>query len=76
MKLFVWCDPYSVPYGASMVFAIADNLEMAKQEAAVGYEFEFGNSGSRERQDWSGIKLGDPDRVVDLPVAEWHEWSE
>jgi len=23
----------------------------------------------------SGVTLGEPDRVVDLPCAEWHLWD-
>lgn len=73
MKLFVWNNPYSVPYGSSLVFAIAEDLEAAKKEARNGDAYSYGefpNSVPRHQD------LGEPTRVVDLPCAEWHEWRE
>jgi len=76
MKLFVWCDPYQVTYGSAMVFAVAATEATAKKQAAKGLAYKYG----KYRQDGSMAdlagRLGKPDRVVDLPCAEWHEWSE
>ena len=76
MKLFIWVDPYRVSYGSSMAFAVAETLEDAKKQAASGRTYSYG----KYEQDWNptelGEKLGEPDRVLDLPCAEWHEWKE
>jgi hypothetical protein len=73
MKLYVWCDPYGVRYGNSMVFAIAENLEAAKVLAASGTAYRFGEF---EQPKNPGAVLGEPTRIVDVPCAEWHEWQE
>lgn len=76
MKLYLWCDPYKVSYGSSMVFAVAETLADAKEQAANGIAYKYGEY----RQEWSpkdlAAKLGEPLRVLDLPCSEWHEWSE
>ncbi|MFN8993868.1 MAG: hypothetical protein ACK5X3_09470 [Pseudomonadota bacterium] len=76
MKLYLWADPYQVSYGSSMVFAVAATLAAAKKQAAKGLAYKYG----KYKQDWSpkdiAAKLGKPTRVLDLPCAEWHEWSE
>ncbi len=77
MKLYLWADPYEVSYGSSMVFAVAATLAAAKRQAAKGLAYKYG----KYKQDGSpgafvAAKLGEPDRVLDLPCAEWHEWSE
>ncbi len=81
MKLFLWNNPYSVPYGSSLVFAVAETLEDAKAEVLKGRVCAFGEDYEHrqptEEYDWrKEIKLGEPTRVLDLPCAEWHEWSE
>lgn len=75
MKLYLWSNPYGVAYGSSMVFAVAENIRAARQQAAKGTawsfnEYEQGNAGVDK------IKLGKPTRIVNLPCAEWHQWSE
>lgn len=72
MKLYIWKDPYKVNWGSSMCFAVADNLETAKEiaQGANLYRFVEYESG------YMNLPLGEPTRVVDLPCAEWHEWSE
>lgn len=76
MKLFVWCDPYHVNYGSSMVFAVAETEEEARNEAAKGLAYKYGEY--KQDGDFSALagKLGKPARIVDCPCAEWHEWSE
>lgn len=73
MRLYVWANPYRVPFGSTMVFAIAETEEAARQQAkqGVGYAyFEFGETAPME------MELGPPTRVVDLPCAEWHVVAE
>lgn len=76
MKLFVWNRPYQVDYGCSMVFAIADTIETARALACSqeAKRFSF-NAYEQDSCEWRHY-LGDPIRIVDLPCAEWHEWSE
>jgi hypothetical protein len=73
MKLFVWANPYHVVYGSSPVFAVAETEEMAHKECQMAPGYEYGDcDGSPPRL----TPLGEPTRVVDLPCAEWHEWSD
>lgn len=72
MKLFIWCRPYKVSYGDSLVFAVAENLEEAKKAAANGKSWMYGqydNGGAK-------CELGEPSRILEAPCAEWQEWSE
>lgn len=74
MKLFVWVNPYPVPYGSSLAFAIGKDEMDAKRKlvAAKGYRF-----GEFERDDVGHVALKTPARVVELKdAAEWHEWYE
>lgn len=73
MKLYVWSNPYPVSYGSSMVFAIAESEEQAREIAKTApcYSFNEYDNGKAPQD-----KLGKPIRVVDLPCAEWHEWRE
>lgn len=73
MKLYVWASPYPVPYGSSMVFAIAKSLEAAKKQASIGASFDFGDGPGYQVQN---TILGEPTRIVSLPCAEWHAWTE
>lgn len=72
MKLYVWSNPYRVSYGSTLVFAVAENLERAKEIASTGKAYTYNEYGQKTPQ----VNLGDPIRVLDLPCAEWHEWSE
>jgi hypothetical protein len=78
MKLFVWADPYRISYGTSMVFAVAETVEQAREIAAAQTRhYSYAQYASEPHAAYSGsVKLGEPTRVVDLPCAEWHEWSE
>jgi hypothetical protein len=59
-----------------MVFAVAKNLEAAKKLACsqAAKWFTYGQY-EEDQREWT-YPLGDPIRIVDLPCAEWHEWSE
>ena len=74
MKLFIWNNPYRVPYGSSMLVAVAKDEEaarfLAKKSPAYVYG-EFGNGDAPQ-----SLELGPPTRVLELPAAEWHEWHE
>lgn len=72
MKLYIWSDPYDIPFGMTMVIAVAESVGEARKQAATGKAYAFGNM----RDDRPTVKLGKPTRVVSLPCAEWHMWSE
>lgn len=76
MKLYVWVDPYPIRYGTSMVFAIASSIGEAKEQAAKGLRYSFGTFKDDADMTLMANSLGEPDRIVDLPCAEWHEWEE
>lgn len=73
MRLYVWANPFSVPYGTSMCISVAASVEEAKLQAEAGFFYSFVEY---DHGTLSGIVLGEPTRIVDLPCAEWHEWSE
>ena len=71
MKLFIWEDPYPVDYGTSLLIVVAEDLEKAKSQARIGRHCW------PEKQPLIGlIHLGEPTRIVEVPCAEWFEWSE
>ena len=77
MKLFIWADPYQVSCGSSLLIAVAETVEDAKQQAISGKSYCYGQYDKFEGPHHSLVeKLGEPLRVLDLPCAEWHEWSE
>ena len=73
VRLFVWSNPYPVSYGSSMVFAVAETVEQAREIAKTAPRYAYNEFHSGDGCD---AVLGEPIRVVDLPCAEWHEWSE
>lgn len=79
MKLYVWANPYSIEYGTSVVFAVADNEEAAREQAKHGRYYAFAEYDHRSEETMEAlatIELKEPTRVVDLPCAEWWSWSE
>jgi hypothetical protein len=76
LKLFLWCDPYRVSYGSSMIFAVAASVEAAREIAAQGKAYKYGEYEQERSPGELAAKLKEPNRVLELPCAEWHEWSE
>lgn len=74
MKLFVWNNPYPVSWGSSLVFAVAETEDAAREVAKTAKAYSFGEYENEHGR--SMVVLGAPIRVLDLPCAEWHEWSE
>jgi hypothetical protein len=74
MKLFIWSNPYKVNYGSSMLFAVAETLEQAKELAITSKSYCYNEYPNMKGN--INISLKDPIRILDLPCAEWHEWSE
>lgn len=77
MKLYIWLRPYEVSYGNSFVLAVAASDDEARRlirESARWYSSgEYGG----EQKPWPDAPVDrSPDRIVDLPCAEFHEWSE
>lgn len=74
MKMFVWADPYRVSYGSSLLVVVAETLEQARIVAMQGKAYTYGEFLS-DRLPMEAIQ-SEPTRVIDVPCAEWHEWSE
>jgi hypothetical protein len=75
MKLFIWADPYSVSYGSSMIFAVAETVDQAKTIAKTSMAYVYGKYDDNDNHP-QGTELGTPDRILDLPCAEWHAFRE
>jgi hypothetical protein len=82
MKLFVWEKPYPVSYGMSCVYAVAETVEEAREVAKRGNVLSYDILWDLDRPDLKhkgnrrDTELGEPTRILDLPCAEWREWSE
>lgn len=74
MKLYIWVNPYTVSYGGSVVYAVAENVERARQLAREAPRMAFG--GYEKPPMGAALELGAPDRILKLPCAEIYEWSE
>lgn len=70
MKMFIWIDPWRVPYGSSLIVAVAESLEEARD-----LPVDVANG---RLSPWNPpqIKLGEPSRIVDLPTAQAFEYEE
>jgi hypothetical protein len=78
MKLYVWNDPYLVSYGSTLLIVVARDVESARRLAcdkARAKSWHFGDL-EHKAMVFDESHLGEPTRVVDLPCAEWHYWSE
>jgi hypothetical protein len=69
MKLFIWEDPYYISYGTSLCVAAGETVEQARESAHAAYKESLYSGKTMPH-------LGEPTRVLDLPCAEWFEWSE
>jgi len=82
MKMFVWTNPYAVSYGNSLLLVVAKDEESARELAAGGKGYVCGGAYERDEKGNAPMtgaqvkRLPAPDRVLDLPCAEWYEWSE
>lgn len=76
MKLYIWVDPYKIVTGASMVIAVAENVDEARKIALEGSAWYYGDQPLETRDDVVQTQLGEPTRILDLPCAEWYEWAE
>lgn len=80
MKLFIWNNPYSISYGNALLVVVAENVGNARLVAAdqmLAKAYSYGLFEQRLPMSAEQVaKLGEPDRVVDIPCAEWHAWKE
>lgn len=76
MKLFVWKEPYGVSWGQSAFFAVAETVEQAREMAKSAPLYSYFSATPDKEEPPRDIQLGEPDRVVDLPCAEFHQWCE
>lgn len=72
MKLFIWEDPCTTEHGFSVAVAVAETVDQAKLVAMHGLQYRFGAF----EQGFVPPELGDPDRIIECPCAEWYEWDE
>lgn len=63
-----------VHYGSSMLMVVAETIEQARELAKTGAAYTYG-AFKQDRVPMESID-GEPTRVVDVPCAEWHKWSE
>lgn len=73
MKLYIWDNPISVSYGTSLLFVAANNLREARRLAKKSVSYAYASNNGEQAVDVSKVR---PSRVVNLPYAEYHEWSE
>ena len=73
MKLFIWDNAYEVSYGGAMVFAVAENVEAAREQLRTTKEAPYGLGDSSEKDT---TFLGEPSRIIDYPHAEYWEWQQ
>lgn len=76
MKMYVWADPWSIRYGSSVVIAVAESEDDARAQVAEGRTYAFARYDNDGCPHLDKLKLGKPDRVLDLPCAEAYWWSE
>lgn len=74
MKLYVWKDAYPVPYGTANGYAIADS-EDAARELLRGAKVSMYGWPPEESPGQLAIDRA-PDRIHDLPHAEFAHWEE
>jgi hypothetical protein len=74
VKLYIWNNPYSVSYGGSFLYALADNEDEARKQALSVRITHFGMDPYEAPIELKD--LGAPDRVLDGPCAEVFQWSE
>ena len=75
MKLFVWNNPYSVPYGGTCAYAVAETEEEARTMVFNAPVNSYGLGATEEPLPVLNID-GSPDAVHELPYAEIYFWSE
>lgn len=75
MKLYIWADPYHVPYGNSFLLAAAETEDEARVLAEGAPRYAYGQY-RHDGETGGGVKLGAPTRILDLPCAEWHVYEE
>lgn len=73
MKLFVWANPHFVEWGLSMLYAVAETEDQAREIAKSAPNYELGQF---KQGGTPNAELGEPTRVIDLPCAEWVFWRE
>lgn len=76
MKLYVWKQPYSVAYGQADLFVVAENLKIALELAQSKLAKRYSYNTLEGKGGYNHFKLFKPTRIVKLPCAEWHKWSE
>lgn len=75
VKLFVWNNPYHVPYGGSCVFALGNTVEEARAAAAHAGHWPYAFGAPGEEIGPMAAFDNEPDLVLESG-AVCYEWSE
>ena len=75
MKLFIWNNPYSVSYGGSCLYVLANNLSEARKLALSSQDASFGGPW-KEKKVGIDVSKKKPDRIITKPYAEVYHWEE
>jgi len=75
MKLFVWNDPYTIPYGSACAYAVAETEDQARDLVKSACISHYGLTPSNKAPE--GMDIDRPaDRELTLPCAEIYQWQE
>jgi hypothetical protein len=73
MRLYIWNNPFHVMYGGSILYAVAETEDQARDEAIKAHVSRYGTA---LEPDHINLNLGPPIRSYQVPCAEIYEWSE
>lgn len=75
MNLYIWNEPFSVRYGGSVIYAVAETEDEARIQARAARVSEYGYDPTIGAPKDMDIDRP-PDRVMGVPCAEIYQWSE
>lgn len=76
MNLYVWRSPFKVSYGDSMLYAVGETVEEALENARKAGVSEYGHNPDSRDMSYVVDQLGDPDRIIPCPCAEFYRFQE
>jgi hypothetical protein len=80
MKMFIWDNPVLIKYGGSVIVAVAETIEEAREVATTQAQSSFVGLGigryPDKKEDYSRFIQGEPSRVVDVPCVEVFYYQE
>lgn len=76
MKMYIWASPYPIEWGASLLVAVAENEDAAREQAAKAIIYHYATSPGGLIHSQVIDSLGSPTRIINTPCAEIYEWEE